>query len=214
MHVISFAMLQTPHYNHRSSCYRGTRVSVCMVRVHYLRIRSRCFITDFISGLHQTHEHVFMLTQMICAWFIRHYDIYLFFFSRYQREKVKLLREGPPRYLSLPRLFFFFLSRAFTFSQLSLRAIWNQSLLQRSFTWHVAKWEDSQKRDAGRHRERGRERGERDGGMCAALSVQVIVELAPGPPHPSEVGVKMREWDGGLGSGSRVLALHPITSDG
>lgn len=45
------------------------------------------------------------------------------------------------------------------------------------------------------------------------LSVGVVAELAPGPPIHQRWG-KDETVRQGLGSGSRVLALHPITSDG
>lgn len=141
------------------------------------------FITDFISRLHQAQEHVFMLTQMICAWFIQHYADVDFSFYYITGKRSSCWKTAPAIFVIRK----FFRSS----SQLSRGATRNQSFLQLSFSTTPAKWEESQKQ----------ERSAISRSRCG---------VGPRSSPSIRGGVKMREWDGAWGVAVGCLHCTPL----
>lgn len=155
------------------------------------------FIRDFISRLHQTSEHVFMLTQMICAWFIQRYAAYfsLIIIGKGQAAERQLLR-----YLSFG-LFWIVLIALATLSiksQHSLGSVIPPAIVH--IAVHAAQCWLNEKKAKSEERERD---------LQYTIS-RSRCRVGPRSSPSIRGGVKMREWDGAWGVAVGCLHCTPL----
>lgn len=136
-----------------------------------------------------------MLTQMICAWFIQHYDVYfsLTIIGKGQAAERRLLQ-----YLSFGLLRIVLIT--FTGSQLSHSAAWNPPAIVH-IAVHAAQCQLNEKK-AKSERER-----ERDQWYAISRS---RCRVGPRSSPSIRGGVKMREWDGAWGVAVGCLHCTPL----
>lgn len=109
--------------------------------------------------------------QMICAWFIQHYDVYFSpaIIGKGQAAETRLLPYLSFGLVKIILIAFHVLSIK---SRSNLESVTPQAIIH--ITVHAAQCQlDEKKAESKRERD---------------LSVEVVLELAPGPPYPSEVG--------------------------
>lgn len=141
-----------------------------------------------------------MLTQMICAWFIQHYDIY---FSLAISGKGQAAQRQLLRYLS----FLLFLDHPYRIHILSIKSQRNlESVIPPAIVHTAAHAAQCQLNEKTAKSERERET-ERD--LCSAIS-RSRCRVGPWSSPSIRGGVKMREWDGAWGVAVGCLHCTPL----